>query len=267
MGVTKIVAACICGLLSNISFVQEPGWRGIVPLHSTREDVERLVGPPMTPGGITYDLKTDRLNVVYSAGSCLDAGAQWNVPRGTVIGIIAYPQTRLILADLKIDLNRFEKFINSHVVGGRVSYSNKEEGIGIEATSNGEVISIQYFPRANDSDLRCPGTSSSLSNEELQYYKFDEYSNLSLTDEKARLDNFAVRLQKGAKSKAYILAYASRTTRSRQALERAKRAREYLMKKWRIDSRRIEVRFAGNRDKPTWQLCIVPEDFKLSDAL
>jgi len=32
------------------AFLQEPGWRGITPLHSTREDVERLIGPPMMPG-------------------------------------------------------------------------------------------------------------------------------------------------------------------------------------------------------------------------
>ena len=42
----------------------------ITPLHSTREDVERVVGSPMTPGWITYDLKTERVNIVYSAGVC-----------------------------------------------------------------------------------------------------------------------------------------------------------------------------------------------------
>ena len=53
-----------------MSFLQAQGWRGIVPLHSTRADVERLVGSPMTPNGITYDLKNERVNVVYSDGGC-----------------------------------------------------------------------------------------------------------------------------------------------------------------------------------------------------
>lgn len=261
MSTTTSIAACtLFWLVVNVGLLQERGWRGIVPLHSTREDVERLVGRPMMPGGITYDLKTERVNVVYSTGSCREGGDEWNVPPGNVIGITVYPQTRLMLADLMIDLNRFEKFMNPRV-GDRVSYSNTEEGIAIVATLNEEVISIQYLPQSKDDHLRCPGfPTRPLSNDELQYFKFDEYAKLSLADEKARLDNFAVRLQKTEKSRGYILAYAGRSTPSRAALARAKRAREYLMKRWRIETRRIEIRFAGKRPKASWELYLVPED-------
>jgi hypothetical protein len=247
-----------CGFITIVSLVQQAGWRGIVPLHSTREEVERLVGPPMMPGGITYDLKTERLNVVYSIGGCREAGAEWDVAPATVMGMTVYPQKRLMLSDLNIDLNRFEEFINPHTRDS-ISYSNREEGLAIVTRLNGEVIVFEYFPRARDGHLHCPKTSTGLSNDKLQYFKFDEYSNLSLNDEKARLNNFAIRLQGEPTAKGYILAYASRLIRPRAALARAKRARAYLIKRWHVEAIRLETRLAGSREKATYEIYLVPK--------
>lgn len=253
MSSTASIGAFICSVMVSVSFLQEQGWRGIVPLHSQREDVERLAGPPMMPGGITYDLKTHRVNVVYSGGTCREAGSQWNVPRGTVIGITVYPQTRLMLADLKIDLNRFEKFVNPYV-GDRISYSNKEEGIGVVATSNGEVISIEYFPLAKDSHLRCPAVAQGGGAR-----KFDEYSNLPFSDEKARLDNFAIYLQQNEPEfKGYIIVYTGPRARSGQAQARAKRAKDYLVKVRGIEATRIVTINGGCRDRSEVELYALP---------
>lgn len=152
MGVTTTIAACICGVLSAASFIQQAGWRGIVPLHSTRSDVERLIGPPMRPGGITYDLRTERVNVGYSHGGC-EKGEEWNVASGTVTMITVYPQTKVMLSDLKIDLNRFQKFLDPHI--GDSIFANEAEGMSLRTAPNGEVISIQYFPQTKDNHLRC----------------------------------------------------------------------------------------------------------------
>ena len=250
---TARLGALICSLALSLGFFQERGWRGIVPLHSTRKDGERLVAPPMTPGGITYDLETERLNLVYSAGSCREVGAQWNVPRDSVIGITVYPQTRLVLADLKIDLKGFEKFINPYV-GDRVTYSNKEEGIAISTTSNGELISIEYFPAAKDNHLRCPTVPQGI-----DARKFDEYSNLPFSDEKARLDNFAIYLQKNEPTfTGYIIVYAGQRARSGTAQVRAKRARDYLVKVRGIEATRIVTIDGGCRSKVEVELYALP---------
>ena len=91
MSRTARFGAFFCSCVLTVSFLQDRGWRGIAPLHSTREDVERLPGAPMEPGGITYDLKTERVNVVYSDGGCAKGKpAEWNVPLNTVIGIRVY---------------------------------------------------------------------------------------------------------------------------------------------------------------------------------
>ena len=248
-----LLAPLVCSLVLNPALFQEPGWRGIVPLHSTRKDVERLVGPPIIPGGITYDLKTERLNVVYSGGTCREVAGQWDVPRGSVIGITIYPQTRLVLADLKLDLNRFEKFINPYA-GDRVAYTNKEEGIAVSTTLNGGVISIEYFPAAKDNHLRCPAVPSGTGAR-----KFDEYSNLPFSDEKARLDNFGIYLQKGEPTfTGYVIVYAGPGARSGTAKAQAKRAKDYLVKVRGIKATRIVTIDGGCRNTSEVELYALP---------
>src|SRR5437762_3045701 len=89
---------------------QQQGWRGIVPLHSTREDVERLIGPPMKPGGITYDLTDERVNIGYSAVPCTKGWPYgWNVPKDTVTSIRVYTKKKLNLSDLRLDLRTYTK--------------------------------------------------------------------------------------------------------------------------------------------------------------
>jgi len=240
-------------LIGPVSGAQTKGWRGIVPLHSTREDVERLIGAPMTPNGITYDLNDERVNVVYSDGSVCERGAQWRAPRGTVIGITAYLKQQRPLAEFPIDPTKFEKFTHPDRVS--VSYNNPEDGISFGTTLEGEVFVIEYYPAAKDKDLRCPKLP--LSNDELRYYIFDYYSGLSLSDERARLDNFGSELQRKPKLKGYILVYAPRNTPSRKVLARARRARDYLLRKWRLDATRVELRNAGYRKKVTTELYLV----------
>ena len=241
-------------LVFTAAFVQERGWRGITPLHSTREDVERLIGPPMMPGGITYDLKAERVNVGYSDGACAKGQpSEWNVPLNTVTHITIYPRTKLMLSDLQRDLSRFEKFINPHNPDS-VFYNDGENGISIGTQSNGEVVIIEYFPTRKDSNLRCPTAPQSSGNPP----KFDEFSHLKLSDEKARLDNFAKHLYNEWQLNGYIIVYARPRARSGDAAARAKRAKDYLVKVHRIDEARIVTVDGGCRKRAEVELYALP---------
>jgi hypothetical protein len=212
----------------------------------------------MMPNGITYDLKNERVNVGYSNGGCENSQAEWNVPSGTVTSIIIYLQTKLTLSDLGIDLNRFEKFINPHNPDS-VYYNNNEQGISFGTKPTGEVVVIEYFPAAKDSHLRCPGFSPTrLTSDEMQYYKFDEYSNLPLSDEKARLDNFAIHLRKEPQFKGYIIVYAGPRARPGEAQARAKRAKDYLVNIRAIVAERVVTIDGGRRIESGVQLYALP---------
>lgn len=261
MSSTISIITCICGLLAIISPAQTQGWRGIVPLHSTRADVEQLIGLPMMPNGITYDLKNERVNIVYSDGGCAKGQpSEWNVPLGTVIGITIYPQTKLMLSDLRIDLNRFKKFINPRNPDS-VYYNNEDEGISIGTRSNEEVVVVQYLPAAKDSHLRCsnsPAKQSSESEKEYFIRKFDEYSNIPFSDEKARLDNFAIYLQREPKLVGYIITYAARRAHADEAKAQAERAKNYLVNVRGIERERIVTIDGGHRENLEVELYILP---------
>jgi hypothetical protein len=249
---------CIACFQGTTIISQAQGWRGIVPLHSTRGEVEAVIGPPMQPQGITYDLKSERANVTYSKHRCDNSKVEWDVPPNTVLGITIYPKTELKILDLRMDLDKFEKFTNPHNPDF-VSYNDNERGISITSKKTGEILVIEYFPAAKDSHLRCPNFSPhELSNNELAYYKFDQYSDLSFADEKARLDNFADRLRKQPNFKGYIIVYPGTHMPPADMQARAKRARNYLVKTRGISADRVITVNGASREKFKVELYALP---------
>jgi hypothetical protein len=210
MKIIKRFITLICLLTALTSVAQAQGWRGFVPLHSTRAEVERLIGPPMKPNGVTYDLPDERVTVLYSDSSCVKGWPYgWNVSPGTAIGIIVYPKTKKMITDLGIDLGKYKKALN--VRGDMIVYDNEAEGIGIGTDLNGEVIVVQYNPASKDKHLMCPeaaGRQAKIDKGESIYLKpFASYFDVS-REEKGHLDGLVYKLNESpADSKVYIIGY------------------------------------------------------------
>jgi hypothetical protein len=142
-----------------LSYAKE--WRGVVPLHSIRADVERLLGQPAEKDNelmSVYKLEREVVVVQYAAGPpCgTDGFHVWQVPRGTVLSIRVAPRTQLRFADLQLDVSKYKVTDGGHVPGYSY-YTDETEGIQYEVTQ-GLVMSTTYFPAAKDSHLRCPGS-------------------------------------------------------------------------------------------------------------
>lgn len=255
-------------MLSVASLPQDNGWRGIVPLHSTREDIERLIGPSTGPPGVTvtYNTGNERVVVSYRDGCACKKGVSegWNVPRDTVLILTVHPHAKLLVNSLKLDMTRYQRVPDPHAQRS-VYYFSRQDGVRISARTladGGEdVDSITYEPALKDDHLRCPG-SRTLQREEVagaQLGKFDEYSEMSLEDEKARLDNFPIYLQKDQpESKGYIIVYARRDARVGEAKSRGERAKNYLIKERGIEAERIVAIDGGHRDKLEVALYALP---------
>jgi hypothetical protein len=237
-------------------------WRGIVPLRSTRADVERVLGSPTTPRGSGYETENERVTVSYSNGPCERGVPEaWNVQRDTVISLTVYPKATLIITSLQLDRTKYRRARDPHV-GTIVYYINEEDGIRIEASAlEGEieeVRSITYMPPARDSHLRCPGSSVPSDENVPPPRKFDEYSNIPFSDERARLDNFAFYVQQEQETIGYIIAYAGRRARAGEARARAERAKNYLVNKRGINAERIVTIDGGHREELMVELYLVP---------
>ena len=268
MSKIKWIIPCVFTVLAVVGLSQAKGWRGLIPLHSTRADVERSLGAPRESRGVasTYDTQNERVLVFYSAGGCKEgASNDWNVPRDTVVSMSVHPNAKLLVEDLKLDKMKYERVVDYHVQRV-VYYFSKEDGVRVSARvlekQGEEVDSITYEPTSEDSYLRCSATSvpqAGANEKEYLILKFDKYSDLSFEDEKARLDNFAIYLQKDEPTfKGYIIVYAAQKTRSGKAAARAKGAKDYLVKVRGINAARIVTIDGGYRDKLEVELYALP---------
>lgn len=135
-------------------------WRGIVPLKSTRPDVERVLGKPMYGSegryAAGYRTKDGKTNILYSTGPCDKKPSNgWNVAESTVIRISVYPVREPKLNELRLNLENFTKD-NDPEIRNVAYYTNKADGIGFTVdTDDGSVKSFEYFPRAASGNLRC----------------------------------------------------------------------------------------------------------------
>jgi hypothetical protein len=171
-------------------------WRGLIPLRSTRADVERLLGKPPSPptdGTRVYTLNKGRsiyftdegeVYIVYAADlfagprQCLDT-----VTAGTVLMIQVTPKTKRPISDFVIDEKKYRKFdpANSPDLGYE-AYVNEEDGLIIRAYK-GSVDEIVYVASALDK-LQCPSYYENLEDMVqvlvcgLTSSKFDEYGNI-----------------------------------------------------------------------------------------
>lgn len=153
MNIITAVLLCMSTPIFAAVLTQPKGWRGIVPLHSTRADVERLIGKPNFNHDL-YDFENERVDITYSNDTCTQGSrGMWNVQPDTVISIRVAPKTQLRLSDLQIDESKYKKTDGGHLAYV-FYYTNEEEGVQIEEIK-GEVANITYFPSAKDNHLRC----------------------------------------------------------------------------------------------------------------
>lgn len=155
---TKRTLASLLVILSTIVLTEAKEWRGIVPLHSTRVDVERLLGVSTNACkalSCIYELANENVFILYASGPPCgsDGPSGWRVPRDTVIEVGVYSKRKRRLSDLRINEGKYQKKPNEELPGV-FHYVSAEEGIKIEA--NGDtVLSITYFQSPRDNRLRC----------------------------------------------------------------------------------------------------------------
>ena len=112
---TTVIAILIIHAL--VVVVKAKEWRGIIPLHSTRVDVERLLGGASAKKQLTtYQTKREAVSVLYASGPPCgsDAGSEWKVPKDTVVSITVSPKDRVLLSGLEIDLTTYNRLSGIH---------------------------------------------------------------------------------------------------------------------------------------------------------
>jgi hypothetical protein len=247
-----VICFTIVSVLSGVA--RGRGWRGIVPLRSTRADVERILGRPERSGPTSvYRTKEGIIEVRYAESPCKGRVLGWNVPSETVLEFHIAPSKT---ESITVDLSSYVMAVG-HVA--RPRYVNLQDGIAYDLLPGREVYSISYFPAKSQNRFRCAGFppyDAGLT----QYRPFDTFSDNPTIDKEARLDNFAVTLQNDPSSSGYIIVYAGRRALVREAITRGEQAKDYFVRKWGINKRRLIVVDGGHRETLETDLFIVPSD-------
>jgi hypothetical protein len=139
----------------------EKGWKGIRPLKSTKQDVEKVVGERM-PWSVarhsaTYKTTGGIVSVLYSSGKCDGSSPSWQVPEFTVVRIDFspdYPNPHKF-TDLKLSLDKFEKRLDPGSVH-LVFYTSEVNGVSLTVDSSDDTVrNFGYFPEAKFDRLKC----------------------------------------------------------------------------------------------------------------
>ena len=140
-------------LMTQTSLAKE--WRGIVPLRSTRADVERRFGKPDKWGN--YEFKDERVSFRYGGGHCKgfyltlgEDNCKCLLNKDTVMAIDVEPTGKRKISDLKLDMKKFRRTpINPFP--HTFEYDNVAEGITyIVDEPEDEIRSIEYYASSDD---------------------------------------------------------------------------------------------------------------------
>ena len=237
-------------------------------MHSTRSDVEKLLGEPNEEDG-GYLFENERAAIIYAGQRCQeDLPGGWNVPQNTVVEIQVSPIKDVALADLAINWQALEQIYS--VRTARIDYLDAKQGIRY-ATEGGLVRSITYLASEEDEKkfacapykYAAPVPEGAKLNR-FEQYPFDSYGRIPFEDAKGRLDLFASQLQDTIKarpnSRGFILVYAGRAAHKAEAKTIADCAKNYLVKERRVDPDSIVAVDAGYQNEFKVELYIMPGD-------
>ncbi len=128
-------------------------WMGITPLHSTKEDVEKILTnrTKSTERHSFYTLPDKTVLVICADERCSKIGDDsWNVKKGTVLFIIVSTRPAIKIGELKLDWAKFEKTQTD--LSGLIEYRSNDLGITFEANFNSKTLSaITYYANKEDS--------------------------------------------------------------------------------------------------------------------
>lgn len=264
---------CLLIVLFATTSTSAKTWRGLEPLHSTRADVERLLGRPTddkSPHMWIYDFPEERALIHFSSGKPCEEGVPegWNVPKDTVIEIYTMPRPSPKLSEVLTPGKEYRQIRAAHTQ--HVYYVDPEEGLRF-TVMDGVVQSITYRPSAKDEGLFCgdykyaapvpPGAKLA----EVEHYPLDAFGNIRFNDAKARLDNFVIQLfalkQEEPEWRGYIIVYAGRRSHIGEAQYKANCFKNYLVRVRKMDPASLFAVDGGFREEMEVKLYLGRSDY------
>ncbi len=147
--------AVILLLAGAVIDVTAKDWQGIVPLRSTKSQVQKLLGNPNELG--RYEIGNQRVSILYSEGPCESSyqllakpNCECLVGKDTVLRITVTFDLPVKVANFSLDKSKYERTV---VYGYRptATYADFADGIVYTIRESDDVVTnIDYLPSAKD---------------------------------------------------------------------------------------------------------------------
>src|SRR5215472_6069639 len=233
----------------------QPQWEKIRPLHSTRVDVERLLGTPTGACNCVYSTPNETIAIDYASGPCEGPPNGWNVTHDTVLRIRVSPKQPTAIAESELIQNEYVK--SRALDEPIVYYTNVSKGVKYSA-NNGFINTISYLPSVADLNLRCAGFPQ-YDGGIREYHPYASFSSKApLLNE--RFDQFAFQLRASPHLTGYIISYAGRVSHLGEAATMAESAKRRVTRQQDVSTDRIVVIDGGFRDAAEYELFLIPND-------
>lgn len=252
-------------------YSQVNSWQGVIPLASTRTQVEKILGTPVAGtyyGESDYKTEKNRFTVTYSLKPC-DAG--WNVPVDTVLSIEIPPpdgQANKSAEELKLDQSKFFVSGDDAFYG---TWTDPEAGVQRYFMNMTEsLLWIKYIPKRADNTRRCDGFPPFVP--EAQYYPFEtRYFNNPKAGKDAGMDYlvagslfnivYQAKQAKG-KYKPYVLVYFDNKLPYKKYKARLQQFRLYAERMMKREGQQVEIIEAGINHQNEAEFYLLPSDWK-----
>jgi hypothetical protein len=234
---------------------QRNAWDAIVPLHSTRADVNRLLGKPAGDCQCVYRTPTETVSVDYAAAPCKGPINGWNVPPETVLQFRVTPASPKTFASLGLDESFYVKTQEEDTP--TLYFTDVARGIQYAVQDN-HVATVSRRPLPADNNLRCAGFPP-YDGGITDYHPYDSFPAESLDQLHAHLDVFAHEVSTRPAFIAYVVGYAGKISKRGEAKRIAESARAYLVNKNGVRADKVFAVDGGFRENVEVELYLVPK--------
>lgn len=250
---------------------QSNSWNNLTPLHSTRADVEKLLGKPKEDkyGCCQYKTEKETVSVSYINKICENG---WNVLPNTVLSISFSPDSDAkTIEALNLDKSKFSIRVDDTL---RATLTNADEGISYSFSDVAHSFTqkldyITYIPKKSDNYLRCDGFPPY--SPDSQYYPIYQSSfyrpELSKKEDLDRIfalsDSFIIDLLNGKETlRGYIIIYFDNKLSLKEYKNRFDKLKEYIYKKRKVSFELFTLIEGGLVEYSTIEIYILGKDQK-----
>lgn len=218
----------------------------IVPLYSSKEDVEKIPGLLEQKGQYStregkYKTRDEEITVYYAEVPCTYHG--WDVKSGTVLSYEITPLNPSKFDPAGLITNQLVE------VSDDAAYrylTDVHSGIRYMIDPAGSLLSVEYFPSKQNGSLRCRGFPEYTP---INYPMLDTFgfNNMSRWDV-GLLANTLMRVEKIRDSEAYVFVYYPRNQKNKTQWFK-KKIENFAFNIFKADPKRVHIILGGLRDE------------------